>query len=254
MSVTIDMSGKTALVTGGGSGIGRETSLLFARAGARVAIADLNHDAAEETASLVAAEGGEAVGLRVDVQDPALAGAVVATTLERFGSLDVLVNNAACWTIKKFEDQTHEDYMRDVNVTLIGTMVMTQAVYGAMREAKSGAVVNLISDSGRIGEQYLVPYGAAKAGVVGFTKGFAREAGAYGIRCNAVSPGTTLTPGSSEMIDEWGGEEKLKRAYPLRRLGRPIDQANAILFLASDLTSWVTGQIISVSGGYTMAG
>lgn len=155
--------------------------------------------------------------------------------------------------IETNRERRAEDLIRDVHVTLIGTMVMAQAVYGPMRERKCGSIVNLISDSGRIGEPFLVPYGAAKGGVMGFTKGFAREAGRWNIRCNAVSPGTTRTPGSSEMIDKWGGDEKLVKAYPLRRLGTPIDQANAILFLASDLTSWVTGQILSVSGGYTMA-
>lgn len=253
MGVEIDMSGKVAVVTGGGSGIGRETCLLFARAGASVVPADLRLGAAEETAELVRAAGGTALAVEVDVQREDQARAAVAKTLERFGQIDVLVNNAACWTIKKFEEQRYEDLIRDVHVTLIGTMVMTQAAYGPMRERKSGSIVNLISDSGRIGEPFLVPYGAAKAGVMGFTKGFAREAGRWNVRCNAVSPGTTRTPGSSEMIDKWGGDEKLVKAYPLRRLGTPIDQANAILFLASDLTPWVTGQILSVSGGYTMA-
>jgi NAD(P)-dependent dehydrogenase (short-subunit alcohol dehydrogenase family) len=253
MGVEIDMTGRTALVTCGGSGIGRETCLLFARAGARVVAADLRLEAAVETVGLVEQGGGEGLAVEVDVQRPEQAQAAVGDAVERFGALDVLVNNAATWTIKLFKDQRYEDIVRDVNVTLVGTMVMTAAAYGPMRERRSGAVVNLISDSGRVGEPFLVPYGAAKAGVVGFTKGFAKEAGRYGIRCNAVSPGTTITPGSAGMIEEWGGEEKLLGAYPLRRLGQPIDQANAILFLASDLTSWVTGQVLSVSGGYSMA-
>ncbi|HEX4109970.1 MAG TPA: SDR family oxidoreductase [Solirubrobacteraceae bacterium] len=252
MGVEIDMSGKAALVTGGGSGIGRETCLLLARAGAQVTAADLNPTAAAETVSLIEQQGGQAHAVEVDVQRPDQASAAVASAIERFGKLDVLVNNAACWTIKLFRNQTHEDILRDVGVTLIGTMTMTSAAYEPMREQRSGVVVNLISDSGRVGEPFLVPYGAAKAGVVGFTKGFAKEAGRYGIRCNAVSPGTTITPGSAGMIEEWGGEEKLLGSYPLKRLGQPIDQANAILFLASDLTSWVTGQVLSVSGGYSM--
>lgn len=253
MSVEIDMTGKTAIVTGGGSGIGRETCLLMSRAGAQVTVADLNLATAEETARMVEEAGGTALAAEVDVQDPAAAQRVVAATVERFGAVDVLVNNAAAWTIKLFKDQQYEDIQRDVNVTLMGTMIMTSAVYGQMREQKSGAVVNLISDSGRVGEPFMVPYGAAKAGVAGFTKGFAKEAGRYGIRCNAVSPGTTHTAGAASVIEKWGGEEKLLQAYPLGRLGQPIDQANAILFLASDMTSWVTGQILSVSGGYSMA-
>jgi len=253
MTVIIDMSGKTALITGAGSGIGRETAQLFARAGARIAVADLRLPSARETVDLIEQEGGDALAVEVDVQDPAQAEAAVADAVSHFGQVDVLINNAACWTIKPFKDQTYDDYIRDIHVTLVGTMVMTNATYPVMREQHSGAVVNLISDSARVGEPFLVSYGAAKAGVMGFTKGFAREAARYGIRCNAVSPGTTHTPGSSGMIDQWGGDEKLVKAYPLGRLGSPIDQANAILFLASDLTSWVTGQILSVSGGYTMA-
>lgn len=251
MSVEIDMSGKTALITGGGSGIGRETSLLFAQAGARVAVADIHPGAAQETAGLITGQGGEALGVGVDIQDPAQADAAVSGTIRHFGGIDVLVNNAARWTLKLFKDQEYDELVRDLHVTLVGTMVMTRAVYTQMREQGGGAVVNLISDGGRVGEPFLVPYGAAKAGVMGFTKGFAKEAARYGIRCNGVSPGTTHTPGAAATIERWG-EEKLIRTYPLRRLGQPIDQARAILFLASDLASWVTGQILSVSGGYTM--
>jgi NAD(P)-dependent dehydrogenase (short-subunit alcohol dehydrogenase family) len=254
MTVAIDMTGKTALITGAGSGIGRETSLLFAQAGAQVVVADLRLAAARETVDLVEAAGGKALAVDVDVQDPSRAAAAIAAAVDHFGRLDVLVNNAARWTVKLFKDQTYEDMAGDVHVTLLGTMVMTQAAYGHMREQGGGAVVNLISDSGRVGEAFLVPYGSAKAGVIGFTKGFAKEAGRYGIRCNAISPGTTHTPGAQESIDMWGGDEKLVKAYPLRRLGEPIDHANAILFLASDRASWITGQIISVSGGYTMVG
>ena len=254
MSVAIDLSGKVAIITGAGSGIGRETAGLLSRAGASVVVADINLDGAQETVRSIEAAGGAGMAVSVDVRDPEQAAAVVAGAEDRFGRIDVLVNNAGVATNALFRDQTYDDYMRDVGVTLIGTMVMTRAVYDVMRDQRSGAVVNLISDSGRVGEPFMVPYGAAKAGVVGFTKGFAKEAGRYGIRCNAISPGTTKTPAAIEFINKWGGEEKLIPAYPLGRLGEPIDQANGILFFASDLSSWVTGQILSVSGGYTMVG
>lgn len=254
MSVAIDLSGKVAIITGAGSGIGRETAGLLSRAGASVVVADINLDGAQETVRSIEAAGGSALPVKVDIQDPAQAQAAVDATLERFGRVDILVNNAFGATNALFRDLTYEDYVHDIHITLIGTMVMTRAVYDVMRDQRSGAVVNLISDSGRVGEVFLVSYGAAKAGVVGFTKGFAKEAGRYGIRCNAISPGTTKTPGALEMINRWGGEEKLIPAYPLGRLGEPIDQANGILFFASDLSSWVTGQILSVSGGYTMVG
>ncbi len=253
MSVSIDLTGKVAIVTGAGSGIGRETSALLARAGASVVAADINLPAAKETVQAIEATGGTAMAAHVDVANVEHANAGVAATIERFGRVDILVNNAAAWTTALFKDLAYDDYIHDIHITLVGTMVMTRAVYDVMRSQQSGAVVNLISDSGRVGEAFLVSYGAAKAGVMGFTKGFAKEAGRYGIRCNAISPGTTKTPGAMGMINQWGGEEKLLKAYPLRRLGEPIDQANGILFLCSDLSSWVTGQILSVSGGYTMA-
>ncbi len=252
MSVSIDLTGKVAIVTGAGSGIGRETAALLARAGASVVAADINLQGAKETVSSIDAAGGAAMAVQLDVKDVEQAKAAVDATIERFGRVDILVNDAAGWTMALFKDLTYDDYIHDINITLVGTMVMTRAVYDVMRSQNSGAVVNLISDSGRVGEAFMVAYGAAKAGVMGFTKGFAKEAGRYGIRCNAISPGTTKTPGAMGMINQWGGEEKLLKAYTLRRLGEPIDQANGILFLCSDLSSWVTGQILSVSGGYTM--
>lgn len=255
MAVSIDLSGRVAMVTGGGSGIGRETSQLLAQAGAAVAVADLNKAAAQETAELITKAGGQAIGVEVDITEPEAAAEAVEATVQAFGGLHILVNNAAAWSVKLFKDITKEEYAsKDVGVSLIGTMVMTRAAFDALRESGGGSVVNLISDSARVGEPYMVAYGAAKGGVISFTKGFAKEAARYKIRVNAVSPGTTKTPGANPVIDKWGGEEKLMAAYPLRRLGNPADQANAILFFASDLSSWVTGQVLSVSGGYTMAG
>lgn len=252
MSVGIEMGGKTALITGGARGIGFTTATLLAEAGARVVVADLNGDAAEEAAAKLAGAGHEAAAVSVDVSDPDQAKAAVDAAVERFGSLDALVNNAAAWTVKYFKKQDATDFNRDVGVTLFGTMNMCSAAYDPLSEAGGGAVVNLISDAGRVGEPGLVAYSAAKAGVVGFTKAFAKEGARYNVRCNGVSPGTTRTPGADEILDGWGGEEKIKHLYPLGRLGQPADIGNAILFLASPLTSWVTGQILSVNGGYSM--
>ncbi|HEY9416095.1 MAG TPA: SDR family oxidoreductase [Pseudonocardia sp.] len=255
MSVSIDLSGRVAIVTGGGSGIGRETSQLLARAGASVAVADKNKSAAQETAELITKAGGQAVGVEVDVTEPDAAAEAVESTVQAFGAVNILVNNAAAWTVGLFKDITKDEYVnKDIGVSLVGTMVMTRAVFDVMRENGGGSIVNLISDSARVGEPYMVAYGAAKGGVISFTKGFAKEAARSKIRVNAVSPGTTKTPGANPVIDKWGGEEKLMAAYPLRRLGEPIDQANAILFFCSDMSSWVTGQVLSVNGGYAMVG
>jgi len=174
--------------------------------------------------------------------------------LNEYGRIDILVNNAARWTIKLFKDMTPQDYDADIRVTLYGTIYASRAVLDAMTEQKYGRIVNLISDAGRIGEPYLTVYSAAKAGVAGFTKALAKEVGRFNITVNGVAPGTTPTPGSANFIEKAGGEEKLAKAYPLRRLAQPIDIANAILFLASDLSSYMTGQIFSVSGGYTTIG
>ena len=145
-----------------------------------------------------------------------------------------------------------DDYRRDVGVVLEGTITMTSAVYPYMMAQKSGAIVSMCSDSARIGEPMVSVYAAAKGGVLSFTKTLAREAGHFGIRANCVSPSTTPTPGSEGMIDVWGGHERITKLYPLRRLGRPIDHANAVLYLCSDMSDWVTGQVISVNGGFTM--
>jgi NAD(P)-dependent dehydrogenase (short-subunit alcohol dehydrogenase family) len=252
MGVEIDMTGKAALITGAAQGIGYETAGLFGRAGAAVMIADLNGEAAQAAADRLSAEGIEASATTVDVRDADQATAAVNATVERFGHLDVLVNNAAAWTVKFFAKQTVDEYNRDVDVCLIGTMNMCKAALTTMSGNGGGAIVNLISDAGRIGEPRLVAYSAAKAGVVGFTKALAKEAARFQIRVNGVSPGTTHTPGSDAVVAQWGGEEVVVPAYPLGRLGEPSDQGYAILFLSSPLSTWITGQILSVNGGYSM--
>jgi NAD(P)-dependent dehydrogenase (short-subunit alcohol dehydrogenase family) len=254
MTVTIDLSGRSAIVTGGGRGIGRETALVLARAGASLTIADIDQDSANAAADEIRAMGGRAVGVRADVTRVQEAQALAQTALEAHGRIDILVNNAARWTIKLFKDMTPEEYDADLRVALYGTLHCSRAVMDAMIEQRYGRIVNLISDAGRIGEPYLSVYSAAKGGVAAFTKALAKEVGRYKITVNGVSPGTTYTPGSAEFIERAGGEEKLAKAYSLRRLGQPVDIANAILFLSSDLSSYITGQILSVSGGYSMVG
>jgi NAD(P)-dependent dehydrogenase (short-subunit alcohol dehydrogenase family) len=252
MTVAIDMSGKVALVTGAAQGIGYVTAELIAQAGGAVMIADINADAAEGAAAKLRDAGHTAAATVVDVRDPEQAAAAVRDTVEQLGHLDVLVNNAAAWTVKFFKQQTIEDFNRDIGVTLLGTMNMCKAALEPMSGNGGGAIVNLISDAGRIGEPRLTSYSAAKAGVVGFTKAFAKEAARFGIRVNGVSPGTTHTPGGDEVLAGWGGEEKVVPFYPLGRLGQPEDHGYAILFLSSPLSTWITGQILSVNGGYSM--
>ncbi len=254
MTVDIDLSGKSAIVTGAGRGIGRETGLLLARAGAQLTIADIDESSARRVADEITGLGARAVAVRTDITRVEDAQAMARAALDAYGRIDILVNNAARWTTKLFKDMTPQDYDVDIRVTLYGTLYASRAVLDTMIERKYGRIVNLISDAGRMGEAYLSIYSAAKGGVAAFTKALAKEVGRYNIGVNGVAPGITQTPGAQEFIQQAGGEEKIARAYPLRRLANPSDIANAILFLSSDLSSYMTGQIFSVSGGYSTVG
>jgi NAD(P)-dependent dehydrogenase (short-subunit alcohol dehydrogenase family) len=254
MAITIDLSGKSAIVTGAGRGIGRETALLLAQAGASVTIADLDEASAQGVATEIRNRGGVALAVKTDVTNPADAQAMAAAALAAYGRIDILVNNAAVWTTKLFKEMTPQDYDRDIRVTLYGTLHCSRAVLDTMSAQKYGRIINLISDAGRIGEPYLTVYSAAKGGVAAFTKALAKEVGRFNITVNGIAPGITQTPGAQGFIEGAGGAEKIAKAYPLRRLAEPIDIANVILFLASDLSAYMTGQIFSASGGYTTVG
>lgn len=254
MPVNIDLTGKSAIVTGSGRGIGRETALLLAQAGARLTIADMDGASAKRVADEIRAKGGAAVAVQTDVTSADDAKKMVTAALDAHERVDILVNNAAVWTIKLFKEMTPQDYDRDIRVTLYGALNCTRAALDPMMQQNYGRIINLISDAGRIGEPYLTVYSAAKGGVAAFTKALAKEVGRYNITVNGVAPGVTNTPGAQNFIEGAGGEEKLSKAYPLRRLAQPIDIANAILFLASDMSSYMTGQIFSVSGGYSTVG
>ncbi|HTK62575.1 MAG TPA: SDR family NAD(P)-dependent oxidoreductase [Pseudonocardia sp.] len=251
MSVQIDLSSDVAVVTGGGSGIGAGIATLLAEAGAKVAILDMSAEAAKTVAEQINADGGTAIGVEANITDEAGVEQALTSVREQLGPVSVLVNNAATWTIKKFADTTADETRRVVDVTLIGTVNVMRAALPDLL-ATQGRIVNVASDSARTGEHSMSVYAGAKAGVVAITKSVAQEVGRKGVRANVVAPGTTQTPGSAAFIEQVGGPEKLARAYPLGRLGEPADIAGAVLFLASPLSSWITGQVLSVSGGYTM--
>jgi len=251
MSIAIDLSDEVALVTGGGSGIGEAIATTLARAGAAVAIADLSQEAAARVADAIRASGGTALPLQMDIGDPAAIQTAIAQLRSELGPISILVNNAATWVVKEFRDTTAAEVERVVGVTLIGTINVTRAALPDVVERR-GRVINTISDSARTGERFMSVYAAAKAGLIGLTKSLAKEVGGDGVTVNGVSPGTTSTPGGSAFIDAAGGPEKLARAYPMGRIGEPQDIANAVLFFASPLSSWITGQVLSVSGGFTM--
>ncbi len=244
--------GRTALVTGGASGIGAATARRLAAEGARVAIGDVNEDGAREVAAEL-----DGFGRHLDVTDTASVRAAVAGIEERLGPVDVLVNNAGTDLFSYFvnTDEGMWDFVLGVN--LRGVLAVTHAVLPGMQERRSGSIVNVSSEAGRVGSQGSSIYSAAKAGVIGFTKAIARESARYRVRCNAVAPGPIETPllnAAPKLLGELG--ERLKQGMVnqtvMRRCGEPEEVASAIAFLASDDASYVTGQTLNVSGGLSM--
>ena len=244
----LGLGGKVAMVTGGGSGIGEAIALRLAAEGATVVSADLNGGNAEATA---AKAGPPAEGVALDVASFDQAKAVVGGIVDRHGRLDVLVNCAGAWRIGPFLDAPPEDWAFEVDTNLMGTINCTRAALDPMVAQGGGKIVNISSDAGRIGEFRQAVYSGAKAGIIGFSKAVAREVGRSGIHVNVVCPGYTKTPGTAGQIDP-ELEARIAKGYPLRKLGLPDDVAKMAVFLASDGASHVTGQTISVSGGYSM--
>lgn len=248
MTVSIDLTGRRALVTGGGSGIGLACARLLAEARAEVIVVDRNGSAARSAVEAIRDAGGRAVAESADTTRREDCGRLA----ERYPNVDVLVTCAASWTLGPFAEIDPDEWDSDVATTLLGTMRITWAFLPGMR-VRGGSIVTIGSDAGRIGEPGQVAYSAAKGGVVAFTKALAREVGRYGIRVNCVSPALTRTPAAQSFIDTMD-PRVVRRLYPLGRIGEPEDIANLVLFLASPRSGWITGQVISVNGGYTTAG
>ncbi|WP_067668161.1 SDR family NAD(P)-dependent oxidoreductase [Nocardia miyunensis] len=242
---------KIAIVTGAGQGIGRGIVEKLYAEGATVVIADINENTAKETA---AALGARAVGLRADVTAPESVQAMADQVRQQFGRIDVLVNNAGWDKAAPFVDSDRADWDRVIQINLYGVLNTCKAVLPVMAEQKSGTVVNVASDAGRVGSSGEAVYSAAKGGVISFTKSVAREMARYQVNANAVCPGPTDTA----LFASIGGDdprlrEALTKAIPFRRLAQPSDLANVVAFFASDEAAYVTGQTVSVSGGLTMS-
>jgi 2-hydroxycyclohexanecarboxyl-CoA dehydrogenase len=247
--------GRVAAVTGGGRGIGAAIADGLAAAGFDVAVLDLDGPSAAKTAAgLAERHGVRAVGVAVDIADPASVPAAVAEVTGAIGPIDVLVNNAGVDVIKPFLSSTEQEWSRIVGVNLLGTVRMTRAVLDGMVERGWGRVVIIGSDAGRVGSSGEVVYSGTKGGVIAFGKALAREVARYGITVNSVCPGPTDTA----LLDQVAEVSRklydgLAKAIPMRRIGRPDDLAPAVAFLASEGAGYITGQTLSVSGGLTMA-
>lgn len=260
-------TGKSVVVTGGASNIGRAITLAFAREGANVTIGDLDTEQAQrvaDTARQQGAPGAEVV--RTDVTQLDQVQAMVKTACERFGTVDVLVNNVGWDQLMFFTQTTPEFWRKVIEINYIGVLNCTRTVLDVMIPQQRGAIVSISSDASRQGEPREAVYGGVKAAINSFMKTIAKENGRYGIRCNVVCPGVTVPEEDEEVGTNsmWANrnamftEEQFQRiaaSLPLRKLGRPRDIANAVAFLASDaVAGHVTGQVLSVSGGYSMIG
>jgi len=250
--------GKTIVLTGGGGGIGGAACRRLAADGAKVAVFDLNLDAAEKVAADIRAAGGVAEAFKCDIVDRASVDAAVAATETRFGPISVLVNNAGWDMFKPFVKTEPSDWAKIVAINLTGALNMHHAILPGMAARKYGRIVNVASDAARVGSSGEAVYAACKGGLVAFSKTIAREHARHGITVNVVCPGPTDTALLGDVAATAANPEKLieafTRAIPLGRLGQPDDLAGAIAFLASDDASFVTGQVLSVSGGLTMNG
>ena len=247
----IDLSGRTALVTGGSRGIGRAIALRLAGQGADVAFSYRgNEAAAKATVGDIEALGRKGLAVRADVSDAEAADGLVKTVLDAFGKIDILVNNAGITRDDLIMRMSVEAFREVLETNLFGAFYMTKAVTRPMLKAKGGRIVNITSVSGQAGQTGQANYSAAKAGLIGLTKATARELASRSITCNAVAPGFVLTELTQDLPEALQAE--ITSRTPLGRFGTTEEIANAVAFLASDDAAFITGQVLAVDGGLVM--
>jgi NAD(P)-dependent dehydrogenase (short-subunit alcohol dehydrogenase family) len=245
---------KTAVVTGGGSGLGRDMAMAFAREGAHVCVIGRRQEKLDETVRLIAAEGGNAFGLSADVRDPARVEAVMKEIVERTERIDVLVNNAAGNFVCPSEELSPNGFKSVVDIVLLGTFYCSRFAFEALRAGK-GSIVNIIAAYAWSGEPGAVHSACAKAGVLAMTRTLAAEWGRFGIRANAISPGPVHTEGTDKNLWSVGDvEEHIRKTVPLGRLGEPADISRAALWLSSGEASWISGATLAVDGAQWLDG
>ena len=244
------LSEKTAIVTGGGSGIGRAAALRFAKEGARVVVADIDSKNGEGTVNYIREHEGSAIFVKTDVSEPVQIKQLVEATTNTYGGLHIMFNNAGVGNSEvRSVDLTVEEWDRVVDINLKGVFLGIKYAVPELIKSGGGAIINTSSLLGLIGQKFVSAYNASKAGVVVLTQNAALEYGKYNIRVNAIAPGVIDT----KIIDNWKQDERkwpiISRAYALGRIGTPEEVANAVLFLASDEASFITGTTLSVDGG-----
>ena len=247
----LGLRGKVAVVTGGASGVGREIALSLAAEGTHVAV-NYRSSAkdAEALVGEIVAKGGNAKAYRADVADLAAVKGMVDEIVKDFGGLNILINNAGLAIRQRFLETKPEDWHRQIDACLYGAIHCCHAAAPHLESAKNGRIISIIGDSSRVGESGLAIVAAARAGVVALMKSLARELGRSGTTANTVSLGLVETPHDKDWVD--ANRDKLIKLYPLRRLGLPGDVAPMVTLLASPHSGWITGQVLSISGGFSM--
>jgi len=253
MKNLFDLEGKVALVTGARRGMGRTHCLILASAGAKVVVSDINKEECQKVVAEIEDKGGEALAVKCDISQKSEVEAMVAQAVERFGRVDILVNNAGIADFKEFISMTEEDWDRTININLKGYFLCSQAVVKEMIKTGSGVIINIgsiaMGQTG-IGFPNLVHYVASKGGIAGMTEALALELAHYNIRVNAVAPGAIDTPMVDPIKSNNEGLKGLLARLPMKRMGKPEEISSAVLFLASDASSYMTGSVINVDGGW----
>jgi NAD(P)-dependent dehydrogenase (short-subunit alcohol dehydrogenase family) len=247
----LGLKGKIALVTGAASGVGREIAASLAAEGARIAVNYRSSESeAKDLVAEITAKGGSAKAYQADVSDFAAVTAMVEAVVKDFGAVNILINNAGIAKRQRFVETTPEDWHKQIDACLYGAIHCCHAVAPHLEAGKNGRIVSVIGDSSRIGESGLAIVAAARAGVAALMKSLARELGRSGTTANTVSLGLVETAHDKDWVD--ANREKLIRLYPVRRLGMPDDVAPMVALLASPHSGWITGQVLSISGGFSM--
>ena len=254
MALNISLAGKTALVTGGSRGIGKAIVLMLAEAGANVVINFRgDYDSAEKTRRTAESFGVKAMVCQADVSKKTQVDDMVFDAITEMGKIDILVNNAGIWEYNPIDAMTEDNLRRTIDTNLLGVFFPIMAVVNYMKEQKSGSIINISSTAGQRGEAQYSPYSATKSALIGLTKSLAPELADHGIRVNCVAPGWVDTDMTKPTMSS-GEAAKVLATIPLRRIGTPEELAGPVVFLASDLSTFITGEILNVNGGAVLCG